>query len=116
MPMPSQQKERREPSPHSLDIRADCDGRKIHTEAKEISRAERFHLAAAKESNPETHLDRPSLLVVGPLRPMPLSSVEIKKTTVNRIVCSGNEGGLIRAQKQSKGGHFLGFPHAAYRL
>ena len=45
-----------------------------------------------------------------------LSPVEIKKSAVNRIVCSGNEGGLVRAQKQSKRRYFLGFSHAAYRL
>src|SRR2546429_9043647 len=50
------------------------------------------------------------------LRQRPLSSVEVKKSTVNRIVCSGNEGGLVRAQKQSKRRYFLGFSHAAYRL
>lgn len=45
-----------------------------------------------------------------------LSPVEIKKSAVNRIVCSGNEGGFVRTQKQSKGRHFFRFPHAAYRL
>src|SRR5205807_1512925 len=60
--------------------------------------------------------NRAWLRVACPFRQRPLSSVEVKKSTVNRIVCSGNEGGLVRAQKQSKRRYFLGFSHAAYRL